>query len=105
MACVSIFIIGMESIRSYPEPEPYSLEQALAHSLHLSDGKEVCVTNGATEAIYLIAQTFRGKNSAILMPTFSEYADACRLHHHKIQVIYCIGYDTVGNKPDMDMQS
>ena len=25
----------MESIRSYPEPEPYSLEQALAHSLHL----------------------------------------------------------------------
>ena len=57
----------MESIRSYPEPEPYSLEQALAHSLHLSDGKEVCVTNGATEAIYLIAQTFRGKNSAILM--------------------------------------
>lgn len=33
----------MESIRSYPEPEPYSLEQALAHSLHLSDGKEVCV--------------------------------------------------------------
>lgn len=51
----------MESIRSYPEPEPYSLEQALAHSLHLSDGKEVCVTNGATEAIYLIAQTFRGE--------------------------------------------
>ena len=80
----------MESIRSYPEPEPYSLEQALAHSLHLSDGKEVCVTNGATEAIYLIAQTFRGKNSAILMPTFSEYADACRLHHHKIQVIYAL---------------
>ena len=57
----------MESIRSYPEPEPYSLEQALAHSLHLSDGKEVCVTNGATEAIYLIAQTFRGNNSAILI--------------------------------------
>ena len=80
----------MESIRSYPEPEPYSLEQALAHSLHLSDGKEVCVTNGATEAIYLIAQTFRGKNSAILMPTFSEYADACRIHHHKIQVIYAL---------------
>ena len=25
----------MESIRSYPEPEPYSLEQALAHSLHM----------------------------------------------------------------------
>ena len=40
-------------------------------------------TNGATEAIYLIAQTFRNQISAILMPTFSEYADACRLHGHK----------------------
>ena len=83
----------MESIRSYPEPEPYSLERALAPSLHLSEEKEVCVTNGATEAIYLIAQTFKGKSSAILVPTFSEYADACRLHHHKIQAIYTL--DTI----------
>ena len=65
MVCVSIFIIGWKVFEVIPNPEPYSLEQALAHSLHLSDGKEVCVTNGATEAIYLIAQTFRGKNSAI----------------------------------------
>lgn len=77
----------MESIRTYPEPEPYSLEKVLSEQLHLSD-KEVCVTNGATEAIYLIAQTFRNQTSAILMPTFSEYADACRLHGHKVVSIY-----------------
>ena len=46
------------------------------------------MTNGATEAIYLIAQTFRNQTSAILMPTFSEYADACRLHGHKVVPIY-----------------
>ena len=46
------------------------------------------MTNGATEAIYLIAQTFRNQISAILMPTFSEYADACRLHGHKVVPIY-----------------
>lgn len=79
----------MESIRTYPEPEPYSLEKKLAEQLHLS-AKEVCVTNGATEAIYLIAQTFRNQTSAILMPTFSEYADACRLHGHKVISIYSL---------------
>lgn len=81
----------MASIRTYPEPEPYSLEKVLAEQLHLS-GKEVCVTNGATEAIYLIAQTFRNLNSAILMPTFSEYADACRIHGHKVASIYNLDY-------------
>lgn len=77
----------MESIRTYPEPEPYSLEKVLAERFRLSS-EEVCVTNGATEAIYLIAQTFRNQTSAILMPTFSEYADACRLHDHKVVPIY-----------------
>lgn len=77
----------MEAIRTYPEPEPYSLEEELAGWLHLSP-QEVCVTNGATEAIYLIAQTFRNHTSAILRPTFSEYADACRMHSHKIISVY-----------------
>lgn len=81
----------MESIRTYPEPEPYSLEKVLAKQLYLS-GKEVCVTNGATEAIYLIAQAFRNQTSAILMPTFSEYADACRIHGHKLVSIYNLDY-------------
>ena len=42
------------------------------------------VTNGATEAIYLIAQHFHGSASVIPQPTFNEYADACRLHGHII---------------------
>lgn len=77
----------MERIRTYPEPQPYSLEKELAEQLRLS-AENVCVTNGATEAIYLIAQTFRNCISAILMPTFSEYADACRLHGHSVRPIY-----------------
>ena len=68
-------------IGSYPEPEPYTLEACIASRHHLPSGT-VCVTNGATEAIYLIAQTFRGTNTAILQPTFSEYADACHMHGH-----------------------
>lgn len=77
----------MACIRTYPEPEPYSLEKALAASLDLPP-ESVCVTNGATEAIYLIAQAYRGQCSAIWMPTFSEYADACRLHAHQVLPFY-----------------
>lgn len=77
----------IEGIGNYPEPEPYTLEARLAFH-HNLPADAVCVTNGATEAIYLIAQTFRGTNTAILQPTFSEYADACRMHGHKVTSIY-----------------
>lgn len=77
----------IESIGHYPEPQPYTLEARLAHR-HGLPPEAVCVTNGATEAIYLIAQTFRGTNSAILQPTFSEYADACRMHGHQVTSLY-----------------
>lgn len=77
----------LSCIRSYPEPEPYSLERLWAEQLGI-DESSICVTNGATEAIYLIAQAFRGSSSMILMPTFSEYADACRLHSHDVVSVY-----------------
>lgn len=77
----------ISGISSYPEPEPYTLEGRLAEKYHLT-AASVCVTNGATEAIYLIAQTFRGTNTAIFQPTFSEYADACRMHGHRVTSLY-----------------
>lgn len=74
---------SLDAISHYPEPEPYTLEAALA-ARHGIDPAAVCVTNGATEAIYLIAHAFSGSRSTILQPTFSEYADACRLYGHEI---------------------
>jgi threonine-phosphate decarboxylase len=76
----------LSCIRSYPEPEPYALAAELARLQGVSP-EEVCVTNGATEGIYLIAQAFRGSHSAVWIPTFSEYADACRLHGHRVEGI------------------
>ncbi|MBR1538455.1 MAG: aminotransferase class I/II-fold pyridoxal phosphate-dependent enzyme, partial [Bacteroidales bacterium] len=70
-------------IGHYPEPEPHTLEAELATRLGI-DPAAVCVTNGATEAIYLIAHAFAGRPSTILQPTFSEYADACRLYNHTL---------------------
>lgn len=72
--------------RNYPEPEPRSVEAMLSERLGV--GKEnVLVTNGATEAIYLIAHTTQRKKSAIVAPTFREYQDGCQVFQHNIEFI------------------
>ena len=69
----------LEVINHYPEPSAHSLEVLLAHAYHIQP-EEVLVTSGATDAIYLIAQTLREEGTfAVKRPTFSEYADACRM--------------------------
>ena len=45
----------LDAICNYPEPAPLSLEKALACEQGISED-EVTVTNGATEAIYIIAE-------------------------------------------------
>ncbi len=72
--------------RNYPEPEPRSVERRLAE-LHGIDAENVVVTNGATEAIYMLAQAFYGGESTILAPTFREYQDACQVYNHSLQFI------------------
>ena len=78
----------LDAIGNYPEPEPYRLESALAGLLGL-DPAYILVTAGATEAIYLVAHAFQGSRSTILQPTFSEYADACRLYGESEQSCGC----------------
>ena len=73
----------MDLIHSYPEPDAASLVRLLADKYRIS-ANNVCVTNGATEAIYLIAQTFQASQTGIIIPTFSEYEDACSIHKHTL---------------------
>ena len=76
-------------IRSYPEPNAASLEKAIAAKLGIGEDN-VLVTAGATEAIYLIAQTLRSwQTFSVKYPAFSEYEDACRLYMYR--------EDTFGN--------
>lgn len=69
----------------YPEPEAWSLEQLIAQRYGL-EPSQVIVTSGATEAIYLIAQTFSQK-AVVPQPTFSEYEDACRLFPRQTEIV------------------
>lgn len=72
--------------RNYPEPEPKSVEQHLA-SIYDLPQENIIVTNGATEAIYLLAHLFAGKRSAIVVPTFREYQDAACVFAHTISYL------------------
>ena len=85
----------IDSIGNYPEPEPYTLEACLARHHHLP-AEAVCVTNGATEAIYLTAQTFRGTNTVIVQPAFSEDADRCRMNGHSVTALYRLAIEDEG---------
>lgn len=83
-------------IESYPEPEPLTLERLLAEKLGLQP-QQVMVTAGATEAIYLIAQLYRGWASVIPQPTFSEYEDACKMNDH---IVSYFDNDTMEQLPE-----
>jgi threonine-phosphate decarboxylase len=75
-----------DKVTRYPEVIAESLAEKIAGHYNLSND-HVLVTNGSTESIYLIAQAFKQKKSAIVIPAFAEYEDACRIHGHQIQFI------------------
>lgn len=74
---------ALGEVTHYPETGAQSLRKAAANAYGVEEGR-VLVTNGVTEAIYLIAQTFRGREAVIYTPAFAEYEDACVAHGLKI---------------------
>ena len=73
-------------LKNYPEPEALSLEAKIASVIGVAP-EEVLVTNGATEAIYLIAMSQRGRETQIVAPAFREYQDACAIHGVTVRFI------------------
>jgi threonine-phosphate decarboxylase len=73
----------IDLIHNYPEPDAGSLVKLLAEKDGISP-HNIGITNGATEAIYRIASIFSGSKTAVIIPTFSEYEDACKIHSHQL---------------------
>lgn len=68
------------NLATYPDTECLELREAL--SGHLGVGPErILAGNGSTELIHLIARAYvnKGDNALIFVPTFGEYAAACRI--------------------------
>ncbi len=92
----------MHTIERYPDTEVCSLKQPLSKKNKIAT-TQLLICNGSTEAFYLIANAFSGSTSLIVTPTFSEYADACKMHKHMVQ---CTNYknltiDIETSKPNL----
>ncbi|HMH21370.1 MAG TPA: aminotransferase class I/II-fold pyridoxal phosphate-dependent enzyme [Puia sp.] len=96
-------------INKYPEPLAGNLAGKVSRH-HGLQPENILITSGATESIYLMAQLFRNKRSCVVIPSFSEYEDACRIHEHAIdflnwESLASLGGDTIpeapGAGPDM----
>lgn len=77
---------SLYKLNNYPEANAQRLQQALADWHQLSPG-QVLVTNGATEAFYLVAHAFRRKTVTIAIPAFAEYEDACLTNDLTVQYV------------------
>ncbi len=90
------------AVVSYPDPEAKRLSAKIASAAGI-DASCVGVTNGAIEAIYLIALAWRACRSAVVVPTFTEYADACRLHAHRVNGYSAGDFQEDRLAPDEDL--
>ncbi len=79
-------IAAVEQIRVYPETDARSLQHCLA-KWHGLSADQLLITNGATEAFYLIAHHFRNKTATIVIPSFAEYEDACSANKLQLQFL------------------
>lgn len=82
----SVVNTQINTIFHYPEPaaESFAKEVAVAHGL---EPENVIAGNGATELFYLVAHAFEGAKTAIPVPSFREYEDACTMYKHDISFI------------------
>lgn len=72
-----------ETVMHYPEPAAVSFCEAVA-AYHGVTTRQVMAGNGATELFYLIAHAFAGNRTALFVPSFREYEDACVLYGHDL---------------------
>ncbi len=73
-------------INKYPEVLAESLTEKVSYH-HGLDPENILINNGTTESLYLIAQAFKNKRSGIVVPSFSEYEDACSMFEHLIHFL------------------
>ena len=69
----------LEQIIALPEAGAGSIIEAFSIH-HNIDSKKVLAGNGTTQLIYTLPVALKIRHALILGPTYSDYADACRMH-------------------------
>ena len=75
-----------KEINRYPQVLSESLRERISRH-HGLPPENILVCSGATEGIYLIAHAFKHQVTGIVIPSFSEYEDACRIHEHRVRFL------------------
>ncbi len=88
----------LSAIQQLPEPDAGSMVQGFAR-YHDIDPDTVIAGNGTTWFIYTLPLALQARNVLILGPTYSDYADACRMHGIAPQ--FCTSESDAGFVPDM----
>lgn len=78
--------IALRNTIDYPHPSAAGLVEQIA-VFHDVTAKNICVTNGSVEGMYLIAQAFSGEKSTVICPSFTEYENACERYNHSLNFI------------------
>jgi threonine-phosphate decarboxylase len=92
----------VSAIQYLPEPDARSMVQGFAR-YHDIDPDTVIAGNGTTWFIYILPLALKAQNVLILGPTYSDYADACRMH--KIEPKFWIAEPANGFVPDLESVS
>ncbi|MBV8251494.1 MAG: histidinol-phosphate aminotransferase family protein [Chitinophaga sp.] len=78
----SYLITTIDRVVDYPDKAESELQALLEKQAKLT---AALLTNGVTQAIYLIAQAFAGATTTIVGPAIPEYTTACTLYGHQIR--------------------
>jgi threonine-phosphate decarboxylase len=99
----------LDRIVALPEANAGEITRAFANH-HGIDPDTVLAGNGTTQLIHILPPALKTRNVLVLGPTYSDYADACRMHdvafryilseentafHHRLDALVCAPGDAV----------
>ncbi len=93
---------SLSAINALPEPDARSMTLGFAR-FHDIDPDTVMAGNGTTWFIYTLPLALGAKKVVILGPTYSDYADACRMHG--IEPAFWLARPENGFVPDLEAVS
>lgn len=89
----------IHTINALPEVDARSIAHSFAARYDITPD-QVIAGNGTTQFIYAIPQVLSTRRSLIIGPTYSDYADACKLHG--VRYDFLITEESAGFSPDIE---
>ncbi len=89
----------IDAIGRFPEVDSREISMVFSDQNHI-DSDRVLAGNGTTQFIYTLPQALGIKKALIVGPTYSDYADACRLNH--AETFFMIAEESQNFQPNLN---